>query len=250
MQKPRIPAVFEYEVTSSTNTLAREYAQSSPSPVTPALFIAAEQTAGRGRLGRSFYSPSQSGLYATLLFASPSRTDRTLSLTALAAVAAFEEIRERFGITLGIKWVNDLYLEGKKVAGILAESFPHEKERYIVLGIGINLSTKDFPDELLQKAGSLGLKEMTDSTRRELAEGIFSRLLAFLESDDVTDAMQIYREHSIVLKNRISFIKDGKEALATALEITDDGALLVELDKGGQLLISTGEISIFLNPKS
>lgn len=246
MQKPRIPAVFEYEVTSSTNTLAREYAQSSPSPVTPALFIAAEQTAGRGRLGRSFYSPSQSGLYATLLFASPSRTDRTLSLTSLAAVAAFEEIRERFGITLGIKWVNDLYLGGKKVAGILAESFPHEKNRYIVLGIGINLSTDTFPDELLQKAGSLGLDRIDAAARRELAQGIFSRLLDLLDSDDVSGAMQTYREHSIVIGKQIGFTRDDKEMIATVLEITDEGALSVRLDSGEQLFISTGEISIFL----
>lgn len=246
MQNTRISTVFEYEVTTSTNTLAREYAQSAIDPLTPALFIAAEQTEGRGRLGRSFYSPSQSGLYASLLFPAPSSADRTLSLTALAAVAAFEEIRERFGITLGIKWVNDLYLGGKKVAGILAESFPHEKKRYIVLGIGINLSTDTFPDELLQKAGSLGLDKIDSSARRELAQGIFSRLLALLDSDDVSGAMQTYREHSIVIGKQISFTRDGKEMIATALEITDEGALSVRLDSGEQLFISTGEISIFL----
>ena len=242
--------VFVYALTDSTNLRALEYARESGAECDSAVFIAEAQTKGRGRLGRSFYSPSQSGLYASLLFPAPSSADRTLSLTALAAVAAFEEIRERFGITLGIKWVNDLYLGGKKVAGILAESFPHEKNRYIVLGIGINLSTDTFPDELLQKAGSLGLDRIDAAARRELAQGIFSRLLDLLDSDDVSGAMQTYREHSIVIGKQIGFTRDDKEMIATALEITDDGALLVELDKGGQLLISTGEISIFLNPKS
>ncbi|MBE6593739.1 MAG: biotin--[acetyl-CoA-carboxylase] ligase [Ruminococcaceae bacterium] len=249
MPNTYIPAVFEYELTDSTNTRAREYAADSDSPALPALFIAAEQTAGRGRLGRSFYSPAAVGLYSSLLFEAPQNEDRMLSLTSLAAVAALEEIEERFSIRLGIKWVNDLYLNERKVAGILAESFVHKNRRYIVLGIGINLSTEQFPDEISDKAGSIGLCGIKRDALRELALGIFSRFLSLLEAKDVSKAMQTYRENSIVIGQRISFVKDGEQLQATALDVTDIGALLVRLESGDDLLISTGEISIFLENK-
>lgn len=249
MPNTYVSTVFEYDVTDSTNTRAREYAANSDNPALPALFIAAEQTAGRGRLGRNFYSPAAVGLYASLLFEAPQNEDRILSLTSLAAVAALEDIEERFGIKLGIKWVNDLYLQKRKVAGILAESFVHREQRYIVLGIGINLSTEKFPDEISDKAGSLGLDNVKKDTLRELAFGIFSRFLALLEANNVSKAMHTYRENSIVLGQRISFVKDGEQWQATALDVTDSGALLVKFDSGEDLLISTGEISIFLEDK-
>ena len=131
-------SLIRYAITDSTNTRAKEYINSGDEPI-PALFIADGQTDGRGRMGRSFYSPEQTGLYATLLFKAPKSEDRLLSLTSLAAVAAAEAIDELLGVSVEIKWVNDLYKNGRKVAGILAESFERYSQRYIALGIGINL---------------------------------------------------------------------------------------------------------------
>ena len=115
--------IFEYNIIDSTNEEARRYANGDACVSIPALFIAEEQTAGRGRMGRSFFSPASTGLYASLLIEPPHDSERLLSFTALAAVAAMEAIRSHFGINVSIKWVNDLYLGQKKVAGILAESF-------------------------------------------------------------------------------------------------------------------------------
>lgn len=238
-------SVIRYTLTDSTNARAKEYIINGEEPL-PALFIADAQSAGRGRMGRSFYSPSGTGLYATLLFKAPLLEDKLLSITALAAVAATEAINELFGIKVGIKWVNDLYKDGRKVAGILAESFERLSERYIALGIGINLFTSEFPDELEHKAGSL-LSAPVDKEKVDALALLFSeRLLSLLDSDDVSSAINLYRERSCVLGRRISFLRGEREIFATAKEITDSGALTVSLDDGGEMTLSTGEISIFL----
>lgn len=242
--RPLIHTV-RYGLTDSTNTRAKEYIRSGAERI-PALFIADAQSAGRGRMGRSFYSPSGSGLYATLLFPAPEGEDKLLSLTSLAAVAAAEAIYGVLGERVEIKWVNDLYKDGKKVAGILAESFVRDTQRYIALGVGINLFTSEFPVGLSDKAGSLLPSPVSRRSADALALLFSERFLGYLESDDTTDAMNTYRRLSCVLGRRISFIKDGDEIFATAVDITPLGALVVRLDRGEELTLSTGEISIFL----
>lgn len=240
-------ATIEYEVTDSTNLQARRHALAlSDSVIEPTLFLAHAQTSGRGRLGRSFYSPADTGLYFSLLIEAPERLEKILSLTALAAVAASEQIERAFSQRVEIKWVNDLYLNGRKVAGILAESCVSGTKRYIILGIGINLSTESFPDELSQKAGSLGATDLTKSIKRELATDISLHLIELLQSDDVRAPMQTYRERSCVIGKRVSFLQNGQTVSATATDVTDLGALVLRLDSGETLELASGEISIFV----
>ena len=239
--------IFRYDVTDSTNEEARRYG-CTEAPSLPALFIAESQTAGRGRMGRSFYSPGETGLYASLLIEAPDNAERLLSLTALAAVAAMQTLREKLNKNVLIKWVNDLYLDGKKVAGILAESFVSGGRRLIVLGIGINLSTAHFPDELIYKAGSLSTDLKLDTDEKcAIARDISERLIAFLERDSIAYAMKLYRERSCVIGRRIYFLRDGRETYATATDVTDTGGLCVRLDSGEDEILTSGEISIFLN---
>ena len=239
--------LIEYELTDSTNLQARHYVSELDGKASePVLFLAHAQTAGRGRLGRSFYSPADTGLYFSLLTSFPEKLEKILSLTALAAVAAAEQIESTFGRRVDIKWVNDLYLDSRKVAGILAESCVADTQRYIILGIGINLSTESFPDDLTIKAGSLGATDVTKETKRTLAKKICARLLDLLESDDVSAAMQVYRKRSCVIGKRIKFLQDGREISAAAIDVTDLGALVLKLDSGETLELSTGEISIFV----
>lgn len=239
--------LFEYALTDSTNTRAKEAALADiVSP--PALFIADEQTCGRGRMGRSFYSPKSTGLYATLLFNAPDNNDRLLSLTALAAVAALEAIEAKFGIKTDIKWVNDLYLNGKKVAGILAESFPVGKKRMIIVGIGINLSTSMFPDELRDKASSLGITRASDpALKRELALDFAERLLDLIELGSLTKAMQKYRDASCVIGKKIRFAQGNNEIAGIAENITDSGALILSTEDQEKLTLASGEISILFD---
>lgn len=239
--------IIEYGIIDSTNQQARRLIEgASGAEIQPTVLLADGQTAGRGRLGRSFYSPIDTGLYASLILESPSSLDKLLSLTALAAVAASEAIEAAFGINVGIKWVNDLYYNERKIAGILAESCISGTKRYIILGIGINLSTESFPDDILLKAGSLGVTKVTAKAKRELATDLFARLLDLLECEDTSRAMDIYRALSTVIGKRVSFLQNGTENTATALGVTDLGALTVRLDSGETLELASGEISIFV----
>ena len=148
--------LFCYGLTDSTNKRAREYCERADiAPDAPALFVARGQTEGRGRQGRSFFSPEDTGLYMTLLFEAPENKDSFTRVTALCAVAVAQGIKKVFGTDSRIKWVNDLYIDGRKIAGILAESFPKGEKRYIAVGVGVNISTADFPAELEGLAGSL-----------------------------------------------------------------------------------------------
>ena len=239
--------IFEYELIDSTSTEARRYAQSThESDAFPAIFIAKEQSAGRGRLGRSFFSPKNTGLYTSLVFEAPADRELFLSLTSIAAVCTMEAIDAAFGVKTEIKWVNDLYLHGKKVAGILAESFSVDSRTFVILGIGINLSTEDFPEELVQ-AGSLDTSiELSDGERRALALDVFTRFLN-TSTDDLSLVMKKYRESSCVLGKRISFSSGGEKTDALAIDINDGGGLVVRLDNGETLTLSSGEISVFVN---
>lgn len=239
--------IIEYGIIDSTNLQARRLVEGAEgAEIQPTILLAEGQTAGRGRLGRSFYSPTDTGLYASLIIESPTELDKLLSLTALAAVAASETIEAAFGIRVGIKWVNDLYYNERKIAGILAESCVSGTKRYIILGIGINLSTESFPDDLTIKAGSLGVTGITAKAKRELAIDIFARLLDLLDREDISHAMDVYRTRSTVIGKRVSFLQNGKETTADALGVTGLGALIVKLDSGETLELASGEISIFV----
>lgn len=243
--------LFCYDEADSTNRRAREYAGGTEgSAVTPSLFVAQRQTCGRGRQGRSFYSPDSTGLYMTLLLEAPSAGHSFTRLTSLSAVAAAEAIDKVLGLQVAIKWVNDLYLDGKKVAGILAESFPAGDKRYVALGIGINIFTKEFPEELRARAGSLRADDTEDDEERKavtyaLALVICQRLISALACRDQSGYMEKYRAASCVIGKRIAFELGGVMKQGRAVDITDMGELCIELDTGESVKLSTGEISVF-----
>ncbi len=246
MKERDIENVFVYEITDSTNKRAREYVLSENFCGVPALFVAEEQTAGRGRMGRSFYSPACGGLYMSLLIDAPSSAEHFTCLTSLCAIVAAEAIYDAFNIKVGIKWVNDLYLGDKKVAGILAESFCRDSERYIVIGMGINISTEEFPMELKDKAGSISNEHMALEEKRELAIDISKRLISALASPNISKYMQKYREMSCVIGKDIVFTDGGVSRQGRAVDITDMGVLCVMLDGGECVELSSGEISVSL----
>ncbi len=228
-----------YDTLDSTNNEAKRRAASLS---LPAVLIADTQTAGRGRMGRSFFSPRKTGLYFSYL------TDRsapaeTVGLTAAAAVAAARAIARVTGIETEIKWVNDLLLDGKKVAGILAERFSAEGRLFTVVGIGINLHTaaSDFPEELRQKAGSLG-KVTVD--REALVLALSEELHALVTALPDRTFMEEYRARSAVLGRRVCYTVNGSSYEAVATAIDDEGALIVRREDGGETRLASGEISL------
>jgi BirA family biotin operon repressor/biotin-[acetyl-CoA-carboxylase] ligase len=229
----------------STNNEAKRYV--SEGGVLPALLLAERQTEGRGRMGRSFYSSDNKGVYITVVMKAEAGDEAFLRATAVSAVCAVESIKELFGISTEIKWVNDIYYQSKKVAGILAESFVVDGERYVAVGFGINLYTQ-IPESLRDIAISL-FPEYPDSytlnmQRDALANRIAEKLLSVIEKNSFADYMAKYRSLSCVIGRKILFSENGNDYIASALDINDEGALIVELSDGSVKNLSTGEISL------
>ncbi len=230
--------VVRYDSIDSTNTEARRIAATGTGEHT--LIIARAQTAGRGRMGRSFYSPDGTGLYATLLYY-PNRPICELGgLTCAVALAAAKAIEQLCGVSPRIKWVNDLYLNNRKVCGILCESFGTEHGTALAIGIGINLTTQDFPAEISGIAGSLQAKIDPQS----LALCIYSHLLPYLQSGDNALWLQGYRDRFMLTGMRVECITAQHRFPATVLGIDEGGALLVTADDGTQHILYAGEVSI------
>ncbi len=226
----------------STNAEARRQAEQGLS--FPALILAESQSAGRGRLGRSFYSPAGTGLYMTLACETGDNPLDNVGLTAAAAVAAARTIGELCGREPMIKWVNDIYMDGKKVCGILCESFFARGKKFIAVGVGINLYTEDFPEELRELAASV----RPDGVSRNLfASNIADRLLEYKTARTKAEIMEYYRAHSLALGRKIIFTDNGKWVGAVAENVDDMGRLEVRLEDGSRRLLSSGEISLRLD---
>ena len=230
-----------FDEIDSTNSEAKRMAVEGKS--TPALIVAAAQSAGRGRLGRSFYSPVDTGVYFSILFDAEASMETTLSITGAASVAVMRAIRRLCGKQTAIKWVNDLYLYGKKVCGILTEAvsglsdFPK-----VILGIGVNLSTEVFPPALSQKAGSLGESALS---REALIAEIVRELWPYLQNPTDQSWLDDYRAHSCVIGKEIRWGEGEGTHTGRAVGIDGRGALEVRLPDGSTEYLRTGEISIF-----
>ncbi len=206
------------------------------------LIVAHEQSAGRGRRGHTFYSPAHTGAYFTLLFTSEEGMASVTSLTSGTAVAVMRAIRRVCGVQTGIKWVNDLFLDGRKVCGILAESVPMEGNgRAYLIGIGINLSTEAFPEELDGIAGSLSCA--TDR-RAELIAATVEELLPMLRDPSDHAWLADYRTYSTVLGKRMAWEHAEKVYVGVAEELDAEGALMLATDEGERIRISTGSITL------
>ena len=231
--------VIVYSKTDSTNTRARAFLSEGKQP--PFLVISEEQTAGRGRHGNSFFSP-QSGLYYTLVI-QPKKEETALAKTTIAAAVSLQEaILETTGINCDIKWVNDLYLNGKKIAGILCEA-PRNKENKlqgIIVGIGVNIAQREFPEELKDKAGSLNLPDLD---RNILTAILTRRLLYWCDHLNDSELINVYKKHSFLLGKEVSFIQNGETITGTAVDINEDGNLIVDSGQQ-QYVLSSGEVSI------
>ena len=231
------------ETVDSTNAEARRAVLSGA--CLPTAFFADAQTAGRGRMGRDFYSPSDTGIYCTLLLPMRDVQADTVSLTAIAAVAVRRAILRVIGVETAIKWVNDLYYGDRKVCGILAETAVQNEERFLILGVGINLCTRDFPEELSSIAGSL-LSE-GKGLRNRLAATLISELYESLSQTNDLSWLGEYRACSNILGRPIRYTEQGKDAFGVAESIDEKGRLVVRREDGGIDVLASGEISVRLN---
>lgn len=238
-----------YKEVDSTNQAAKQLAVSGQAGH-GTLVIAQRQTAGRGRRGRNFISPEDAGLYLSVILKPSETLKESLLLTTAAATAVYKAVQKVCGISLDIKWVNDLYYKGKKVCGILTEAITDFEGGTIesaIVGIGINLYNEPdfFPEELKNVAGALfaNKEEAAQMDRNLLAAEIVNLLL---EETQNLKLSKEYVEHNIVPGQNI-YIIDGKHSRpAKALSICPDGKLLVQEKDGSKTQLSYGEISILM----
>ena len=210
-----------------------------------ALIVADEQTSGRGRMGKTFFSPKK-GIYMSVsLCKSIENMQDVMVITPAAAVAVRRSIARLTGIDAKIKWVNDIYIGKKKVCGILTQAdidFESGKAGTFIVGIGINFVEQDFPIEIKDKACALFSGEPT-VTRSQLIADIYDNLMSL--TSDLTDRafMQEYKDNSLVIGKEISYAINCEDKRGKVIDIEDDGGLVIEEGDGIRKL-TCGEISI------
>ena len=246
--------LFVYDVIDSTNLEARRLILDK-STNAPAVVIARQQTAGRGRLGRGFYSP-RDGLYLSIVIRPDFDISRSSMVTVAAAAATSEAIDALCSCSTEIKWVNDIYLNGKKVCGILTEAttdFETGQIDSLIIGIGVNTSEKSFPPELAGIAGSISEEGLDGHEKSLLAASITEKVLRYTK--DLSGFMDSYRSRSMVVGREITvytgtYRKDPTQELggrkARAIGIDDAGGLIVEYEDGTRQTLTSGEVSIRL----
>lgn len=210
--------------------------------------IASSQTAGRGRMGRTFVSPAGTGVYLSVLLRPDSDANLAVRITTAAAVAACQAIESCTDAHPQIKWVNDVYVNNRKVCGILTEaSINYETgvPDWVVLGIGFNVypPTEGFPDELKNIAGAITANRTRDLRSRLTASFLkhFYRICRYLNNSAYSDE---YKRRSFLLGHRIHVIKGDALIPAVATDIDEECRLVVRYDDGSTEVLSSGEVSI------
>ncbi len=240
-------SIYFYEETDTTNNRARELALEGAPEGT--LVVAEKQTDGRGRRGKVWESPLGTGIWMSLVLRPQIMPAEASVLTLLCGLATAEAIEAETGLSVGIKWPNDILINGKKAVGILTEMDCEMSEvHFVIPGIGINVNTASFPPEIADIATSLYLECGKTVSRRRLVHKVLERLEehyeTFLRTGSFTAMLEDYRKHCITLGKEVHVL--GREPFfAEALDITPEGELLVRrADNGKEEVVFSGEVSI------
>lgn len=245
--------IHVFKTVDSTNSVAKQWAMKDAPHGT--VIISEEQTSGRGRKGRAFFSPAGGGLYISFVLRPNLPVNQAVIMTAAAGVLTAEVLESLKNCTITIKWVNDLFRGDKKIVGILTEaatSWEGGGVDYLVLGIGINVKplAGGCPEGLDKIAGSLydpGEKPILRSRLAALLIGRVFDFMAALEKNPqqaTKDIMAAYRRRSNVLNRKIRVTGDPVLTEAMAVDIDDQGFLIVEDENGLRHTLSSGEVSV------
>ena len=235
-----------YKTIDSTNAKAKLLAVQNAEHGTT--IIAEEQTKGRGRFGRDFFSPSDSGIYMSIILKPELNIENSVLITSAAAVVVCNAIEKFTNVSPKIKWVNDIFIGDKKVCGILTEAVTNFESGMldcVVVGIGINVKTRneEFPLELQNTAGSIFIDD--DSfIRNQLTAEIINNMLRISKKLESKDFMPAYKQRSMILGEHILYKKDNKWHEGYASYIDDYGGLVVYTEDGQKITLNSGEVSI------
>jgi len=239
--------VLAFDTIDSTNLYLKKLADDEALEKT--VVVANHQTNGKGRLGRSFYSPADSGIYFSVLLKPDIQLKDAVKITTCAGVAVCLTLEKMFGIKPKIKWVNDIFVDGKKACGILTEAAVDattNKPKYVVLGVGCNLFVPkgDFPTELLDIAGSVVQSEENIIVDRNavIAQylNVFFKLYADLGSSEI---YEMYKERMFLLGQKVKVLS-GEQFEAKIIDINPDFSLKLKLDNEKIINLNTGEVSV------
>jgi BirA family transcriptional regulator, biotin operon repressor / biotin---[acetyl-CoA-carboxylase] ligase len=244
-----------FETIDSTNTEAKRLCseESDVRKLNGTVIIAEQQTAGRGRLGRQFFSPHDSGLYLSIIYAPDEGITTPAVLTASAATGVCRALKTVYDVDANIKWVNDVFLRGKKICGILAEGVTDFETGHIdsaIVGIGINILPGNFPQELANTAGSVLMDKDADTDRCALAANVVSSVLGIYRSgtDGIAQAMREYRERSFLTGKTITVSpvinQRCKDYTAVVQGVTDEAKLIVKTQDGQLRTLESGEVTL------
>ena len=237
-----------FDTITSTNDCLKQLAiQGAPEGT---ILVADCQTSGRGRLGRSFLSPSGVGIYLSVLLRPSCKSSELMHLTCASAWATCNAIEKAAGFRPGIKWTNDIVYQGKKLSGTLTELGlnPDGTASYAIIGTGINCNQLqgDFPPELRDMAGSI--KQLTGKTvdrplvAAELIDAwyhMYRRLLT--EKEEI---IRLYRRDCVTIGQQISVIQKDRVRHGKALDVDEAGALVVRFEDGTVETVNSGEVSV------
>ncbi len=238
-----------FDVVDSTNNLAKELAaQGAPSGT---VLIADRQSAGRGRLGRTFLSPGGMGIYLSVILRPDCMPSEIMHLTCAAAVAACDAVEAALGLRPGIKWTNDLIFQNRKLGGILTELSLNPKNarvEYAIVGIGINCcqSETDFDASIRTMACSAQMITGQTIDRSLLCAKLVESLYA-MDTDLLTRkefTLQRYRADCMTLGKEVSVVRGDDIRHAVAMDIDQQGALIVRYEDGSTEAVNSGEVSI------
>jgi BirA family biotin operon repressor/biotin-[acetyl-CoA-carboxylase] ligase len=239
--------LIHFDTLDSTNSKAKQLADNTSDGT---ILISEEQTSGRGRLGRSWISPKHKGVWMSIVLKPDLNPMEAVKLTQLAAAAVVLGSRE-LGIETLVKWPNDIVINHKKTCGILTEmSAELTRINYVVVGIGINVNIDEaeFPEDIKEIATSLKIETGASINRQALVGKIlnnFEKLyIKFALKNDMVSSLKVCRENSALLGKHINVIKRDGSLEAKALDIDEEGRLLVEYPDGTKEFIVSGEVSI------
>ncbi len=231
---------------NSTNLRAKAIALDEPEGT---VIISDEQTQGIGRLGRNWTSPKGKGLYMSIILKPEVEAENVSKITLIGAAAVTKAL-EDMEINSGIKWPNDIVINGKKVSGVLTEmSCESYRVNYVVMGIGVNvnLDREDIPHDLRDKATSLKIVTDKEINRQLLLANILNRfeeLYNEFKSGHISTTIEICRKKSVLLGEEVRIIKDKETKIGKAIEINSKGQLVVQFQNGVVENIISGEVSI------
>ena len=239
--------IIIYDVATSSNTIAKELASKGAKEGTTV--VVKSQTNGRGRLGRSFISNSENGLYMSIILRPKIPIDKCANITALASVAVLDAIESTSQCSCQIKWVNDIYINDKKVCGILTEASYNYEENlldYVVCGIGVNISPpkNGFDNSIKDIAGAIFEKEAPSIYKSVLCASIIDTFFKYYNELEKKPYINKYKEKSSVIGKKVDVYRGDEIIRGLAIDINDNAELIVKTENGDICVFNSGEARV------